>query len=96
MTTIKTLGAYSTRSSTEYNRVAPASNLKMVSKRSISRAWVVLGATLAVSAAIRTGPEVGARIPEFSLADQNGMKRDLASIAGVNGAMIVFYRSADW
>ena len=68
----------------------------MVPKRSIWFAFLILGTTFAASAAVRTGPEVGAKIPVFSLADQNGAKRDLQSIAGPNGAMIVFYRSADW
>ena len=52
-------------------------------------------ATIA-SAAIKTGPEIGARIPNFSLPDQNGTVQNLASIAGPKGAMLVFYRSADW
>lgn len=53
---------------------------------------------LAVPAAgaITTGPAVGARIPEFSLPDQNGGMQTLATIAGPKGAMLVFYRSADW
>ena len=45
---------------------------------------------------LRTGPEVGERVPAFSLPDQTGRMRDLRSIAGPNGAIILFYRSADW
>jgi hypothetical protein len=47
-------------------------------------------------AAIKTGPEVNATIPAFSLPDQNGITQTLASITGPKGAMLVFYRSADW
>ena len=42
------------------------------------------------------GPQVGERIPEFSLPDQNGTVQTLESIMGEEGAMIVFHRSADW
>jgi hypothetical protein len=48
------------------------------------------------AAAIRTGPEVGEKIPAFALLDQNGVRQTLESIAGPRGAMLVFYRSADW
>ena len=47
-------------------------------------------------AATKTGPEVNARIPDFSLPDQNGTVQTLKSITGPKGAMLVFYRSADW
>jgi len=42
------------------------------------------------------GPQVGERIPEFSLPDQNGEIWTSESILGPNGAMLVFVRSADW
>ena len=42
------------------------------------------------------GPKVGERLPPFSLNDQNGKLQTLESIAGPKGAMIVFFRSADW
>ena len=44
----------------------------------------------------KLGPQVGATVPDFNLADQQGRKRTLQSVMGPNGAMIVFYRSADW
>ncbi len=47
-------------------------------------------------AAIQTGPAVGERIPNFSAPDQNGKTQSLQTIAGQKGAMLVFYRSADW
>jgi hypothetical protein len=60
--------------------------------------YLALALLLAQTAggAIKTGPEVNATIPGFSLLDQNGVPQTLASIAGPKGAMLVFYRSADW
>jgi len=45
---------------------------------------------------IKTGPEVGQRVPEFSAIDQDGRTQTLKSIMGPKGAMLVFFRSADW
>jgi hypothetical protein len=45
---------------------------------------------------IKTGPEVGAQIPAFSAQDQDGRPETLQSIVGPKGAMLVFFRSADW
>ena len=42
------------------------------------------------------GPQVGARVPDFSLKDQNGKLWTLQSVMGRRGAMLVFIRSADW
>ncbi len=42
------------------------------------------------------GPQVGERVPDFSLPDQNGQLHTLASIMGPNGAMLLFHRSANW
>jgi hypothetical protein len=42
------------------------------------------------------GPQVGERVPDFSLVDQTGTTRNLQSIMGRRGAMLVFVRSADW
>jgi len=44
----------------------------------------------------KLGPQVGQRVPDFSLRDQAGRLRDLQSIMGPRGAMLVFFRSADW
>lgn len=46
--------------------------------------------------AIKTGPEVGSTVPTLEAPDQNGQPQSLKSILGPNGAMLVFYRSADW
>jgi len=45
---------------------------------------------------IRTGPGVGSTIPGFQAPDQNGHAQTLQSVAGPKGALLVFYRSADW
>ncbi len=45
---------------------------------------------------IRTGPEVGERIPDFRALDQSGRMVDFDSIKGTNGAMVYVNRSADW
>ena len=42
------------------------------------------------------GPHVGERVPDFNLKDQNGKSWTLQSILGPKGAMLVFFRSADW
>lgn len=44
----------------------------------------------------RLGPRVGEAAPSFSLVDQHGAARDLSSLMGPNGLMLVFSRSADW
>jgi peroxiredoxin len=44
----------------------------------------------------KLGPQVGSRIPDFTLIDQQGQSRTLASLMGPKGLMLVFYRSADW
>ena len=50
--------------------------------------------TFSILAAEVPGP--GVRIPEFRLNDQNGASQTFESIRGPKGAMLVFYRSADW
>jgi hypothetical protein len=42
------------------------------------------------------GPKIGERVPEFSLMDQHGTARSLKSTFGPRGAVLVFFRSADW
>jgi hypothetical protein len=43
-----------------------------------------------------TGPEPGERIPDFCLPDQHGQPRALGDLAGPNGLLLVFHRSAEW
>lgn len=42
------------------------------------------------------GPAIGTKAPTFTLADANGRKTTLADLAGKKGAILLFYRSADW
>ena len=42
------------------------------------------------------GPQIGERVPDFTLQDQHGQPRTLASLMARDGLMLVFYRSADW
>lgn len=44
----------------------------------------------------KTGPAVGAKVPDFEATDQNGARQSLPSLMGPKGMMLVFFRSADW
>jgi len=48
------------------------------------------------NAAVPSGPNVGERVSDFRLQDQEGKVQTLRSILGPKGALLVFYRSADW
>ena len=51
---------------------------------------------LSVPDQIHTGPAVGQKIPPFDTVDQDGRRQTFETIRGPRGALIVFYRSADW
>ena len=53
-------------------------------------------AALAQAPQPKTGPAVGEVVPAFSATDQKGALRRLTSVMGAKGAMLVFFRSADW
>lgn len=42
------------------------------------------------------GPKLGETVPDFSAPDQHGASRKLSTLLGPKGALLVFYRSADW
>jgi hypothetical protein len=44
----------------------------------------------------KLGPQVRQQVPDFNLRDQTGRVRNLESVMGPRGAMLVFFRSADW
>ena len=44
----------------------------------------------------RLGPQIGAHLADFTLRDQRGEAHPLKSLLGPKGALIVFFRSADW
>ena len=43
-----------------------------------------------------TGLQVGEKIPDFALTDQNGNQRKFRDLTGPSGLLLVFSRSADW
>ena len=43
-----------------------------------------------------TGPEIGERLPTFSLANQHGRMVDYHTDRGDSKSIVVFYRSAAW
>jgi hypothetical protein len=73
-----------------------------------TRASIIsLGAGLAIAAGLAVvvaqapdvqtiGPKIGERVAEFTLPDQHGSPRALRSMFGPKGAVLVFFRSADW
>jgi hypothetical protein len=72
--------------------------IKAIMKR---HAWTLGIAVASVALAqnprpAKTGPAVGAVVPAFSATDQNGRIQTLQSVVGINGVMLVFFRSADW
>ena len=70
--------------------------------RSILLAAMAAGVSAAVihqPASVDTskiGPQVGEVVPAFEGVDQDGNRRSLSSVFGARGAMLVFFRSADW
>ena len=42
------------------------------------------------------GPSVGSSLPALATTDHTGAARDLASVSGDNGVLLMFNRSADW
>jgi hypothetical protein len=82
----------------QYARVR---NLMMVAAVFVTASFSLAGAQQSGSPASkidleRTGPQIGARLPDFVLRDQRGQTHSLQSLLGPKGAMIVFFRSADW
>jgi hypothetical protein len=63
-----------------------------MTKRTLAPALFALTAL----AAIHTGPEIGAKMPDFQALDQDGKTHTLDSLLGSKGAVLVVYRSADW
>ena len=51
---------------------------------------------IAQNDALRTGPRVGEKVPDFALSDQNGQEHSLQQLMGPKGLLLVFVRSADW
>ena len=92
-------------------RHKPMSSLTVHALRAASRTmmksapWLALVLSCAIGAAAQAppsiatstiGPRVGDTVPEFSGTDQFGRPQTLQSSVGPKGAMLVFFRSADW
>jgi hypothetical protein len=45
---------------------------------------------------VRRGPQVGERLPDFTLPDTTGRPRTFADLKGPRGLVLVFNQSADW
>jgi hypothetical protein len=81
--------------------LTPLSNGSMPKTKTVAR-WIsrmcFWAGPLAVlyGQSIKTGPEVGQQVPAFVAQDQNGRTETFRSITGPKGAMLVFFRSADW
>ena len=58
--------------------------------------YPALFAFVMFASADHTGPTVGKPVPAFTLPDQTGAQHSSKSILGPKGALLVFYRSADW
>lgn len=48
------------------------------------------------NANLKTGPEVGTKVPAFQAVDQNGNIQNFGSLRGPKGLVLAFVRSADW
>lgn len=76
-----------------------ARRLERAGARSIS---YVIAATLLMTGfasavhAQGTGPEVGAQAPGFQATDHLGKAQSFDDLAGENGLLLLFFRSADW
>lgn len=51
---------------------------------------------LVTAAPINIGPPLGSKVPDLSVVDSSGATRNLASVSGIKGTVLVFFRSADW
>ena len=73
----------------------------MFRPRSHRRNWalglaVSLSLMSAPASGVAAGPEVGQSVPAFEAIDQSGNARDFGSLAGEQGLLLLFFRSADW
>ncbi len=68
----------------------------------VKRLWLIWilaalpGAAIAGDYVESWGPPVGTAAPALLAQDQDGVTRNLDSLAGENGLLLVLSRSADW
>ena len=69
--------------------------------------WIMLAGSLMTSssssqsaagqdASTQSGPAIGDAAPAFTARDQFGSEQSNKSVAGANGTVLLFFRSADW
>ena len=61
----------------------------------LAATWVS-GQSAATVDTTKLGPQIGSTAPAFTGVDQFGKQHTLPSVYGPKGAMLVFFRSADW
>lgn len=76
--------------------MTPACSYTMVFMRTTGRLTAGAFGALSLLLAREYGPPVGSQMPDFTLQDQSGKAHALKSLLGPKGAVILFYRSADW
>jgi peroxiredoxin len=72
--------------------------MTVITRRAVATGLALSPLSAAPAAwAAEFGPVVGAKAPAFgALADQEGVIRNLADLAGPRGTVLMFYRSAGW
>lgn len=57
---------------------------------------IAFSSTTALAQTHSVGPAVGATVPVIEAQDQDGARRNLVSLTGLNGLVLLVTRSADW
>jgi len=78
------------------SRISARFALPLAAAFALALSISLAGAQDAPGAQVDFGPAIGESIDFGTLSDQTGAGRDLASIAGENGLVLMFVRSADW
>jgi hypothetical protein len=81
---------------TRRSRLAAAAGLVVVLAFALVQRWPDEEPEPYGRAYARRGPQVGERLPDFSLPDTTGRSRTFADLAGPQGLVLVFNQSADW
>ena len=83
----------------DYNEIMNWRGARLVIVKRLGLFWILAvlpGVAFAGDYAESWGPPVGATAPVILADDQGGVARDLDSLAGANGLLLVLSRSADW
>ena len=71
--------------------------MMMAKRLCVGGTMLVLGAAAGADDFVDSwGPAVGATAPSIEAEDQDGTVRDLESLCGERGVLLVLSRSADW